>query len=146
MATSYLSNSNNKKLGTDFENEAVEILNKIGYWVHFIAPDIRGAQPFDVIAVKESKPIAIDCKTSAVRRFNISRLEDNQVSAFEKWLRCGNPEPIVLVKHNDYIYCVGYLRLRAETSIRLKKNPLNELEVRMNELLEVQINACSSQK
>lgn len=138
MATSYLSNSNNKKLGTEFEQEAVSILNNLGYWVHFIAPDIRGAQPFDVIAVRKSKPIAIDCKTSAVRRFNISRLEDNQVLAFEKWLRCGNPEPIVLVKYDNYIYCVGYLKLKAETSIRLEKNPLSELEV--------QINACSSQK
>lgn len=146
MAISYLSNSNNKKLGTEFEQEAVSILNNLGYWVHFIAPDIRGAQPFDIIAVKNGIPYAIDCKTCVAKSFNISRLEDNQVSAFEKWLRCRNPEPIVLVKHNDYIYCVGYLRLRAETSIRLKKNPLNELEVRMNELLEVQINACSSQK
>lgn len=124
--------SNNKKLGTDFENEAVEILNRIGYWVHFITPDVRGAQPFDVIAVKDCCPIAIDCKTSAVKRFNISRLEDNQILAFEKWLRCGNSEPVVLVKYTGYVYCVGYLRLKADRSVLLEKNPDNELEVQIN--------------
>jgi len=132
MVTSYPSNSNNKRLGTEFENEAVEILSRLGYWVHFISPDIRGAQPFDVIAVKKAIPIAIDCKTSVKKRFNISRLEDNQILAFEKWLRCGNPEPIILVKYNEYIYCVGYLRLKAETSILLEKNPDNPLEVNLN--------------
>ena len=38
---------NNKKLGTEFEREAVTLLSQKGYWVHFITPDSRGSQPFD---------------------------------------------------------------------------------------------------
>ena len=37
---------NNKKKGTAFEKEMCDLLAIKGYWVHFIAPDARGAQPF----------------------------------------------------------------------------------------------------
>lgn len=130
--------SNNKKLGTDFEQEAVELLAKLGYWVHFIVPDTRGAQPFDIIAVKNGIPYAIDCKTCVAKSFNISRLEENQVLSFGKWLKCGNTEPLILVKHNGYIYVIGFNELRSCESIRLgpRKNHFAILEERLNECLK----------
>lgn len=135
MVRSYLSESNNKKLGTAFEVEAVSRLAKLGYWAHFITPDTRGAQPFDIIAVKQGKALAIDCKTSAVKRFNISRLEDNQVLAFEKWIRCGNPMPIILVKYKGFIMCIEYSVLKAEKSIDLETyNSGLDLEVQLNDV------------
>ena len=115
---------NNKKLGTDFENEMCEILAHMGYWVHFIVPDSRGAQPFDIIAVKDGKAYAIDCKTSASKRFPFSRLEENQILAFEKWMKCGNSEPCIAVKYDDKIYLIYYLYLKKTGVVKLGEEDL----------------------
>ena len=94
---------NNKKIGAEFEKQMIDILSKQGYWVHFISPDHRGAQPFDIIAVKDGMAMALDCKTSVNRYFHIRRLEVNQLMAFDKWLACGNATPFIAVLHKDKI-------------------------------------------
>jgi hypothetical protein len=76
--------SNNKKIGSDFEQEACSILANHGYWVKFLDPDRTGAQPFDIIAVKSGIAYCFDCKTCVSDTFNINRLEDNQIMAFEE--------------------------------------------------------------
>ena len=103
---------NNKQLGTAFENEFCKLLANDGYWVHFIAPDRSGAQPFDVIAAKYGKAYAFDCKTCATKTFSINRLEDNQIMAFEKWISCGNEDPIIAIKHNSAVYYCWYSNLK----------------------------------
>lgn len=103
---------NNKKLGTAFEQEFCEFLAEKGYWVHFITPDKAGAQPFDVIAVKDGKAFAVDCKTCSKDYFSISRLEDNQRLAFDRWIECGNEEPMIAIKYKDNIYIVKYNMLK----------------------------------
>lgn len=110
---------NNKKLGTDFERKLCGMLAEDGYWVHFLSPDARGAQPFDVIAVKNGEAVAIDCKTCKDHIFRISRLEDNQVMAFEKWLACGNDEVYLAVLHENNVYFVDYTDLKAQGKINL---------------------------
>lgn len=109
----------NKQIGTAFEREMCELLAHDGYWVHFIVPDARGAQPFDIIAVKNGKAIAMDCKTCVANTFNISRLEENQKMAFDRWLKCGNEEPKIAVKHDGKIYIIEYSRIIKEKSIKL---------------------------
>jgi len=113
---------NNKRLGTEFERELVKALSEMGWWVHFITPNSVGAQPFDVIAVKDGKAIAIDCKTSSDHIFRISRLEENQIFAFQKWIDCGNEDPVIAVKYNDGVYFVSYTVLKRDG-----KCDLNEL-------------------
>ena len=110
----------NKKLGSAFEKEMCRILAKEGYWVHFISPDNRGAQPFDIIAVKDGKPLVADCKTCKNGIFRIERLEDNQRLAFQKWRDCGNGEPAVFVKYNDSVYVIRYCELEFYGRIHLK--------------------------
>lgn len=112
---------NNKVIGTEFEQKVVDTYAKRGYWVHFIVPDSRGAQPFDIIAVKDGNAFAMDCKTCKANVFNINRLEDNQIMAFEKWLRCGNTMPLVIVEHGSKIYIVRYDKLKEKRSINLEK-------------------------
>lgn len=102
---------NNKRLGTEFEREVCDQLRKDGYWVHFMSPDNRGAQPFDIVAVRYGVAFAIDCKTSKDHIFRVDRLEDNQVMAFEKWIACGNNEPVLFVKYKDSIKIVPYSEL-----------------------------------
>lgn len=111
--------TNNKKIGTDFENEMCNKLKDGGYWTHFITPDNRGAQPFDIIAAKDGMCIAIDCKTCVANTFSIDRLEDNQIYAFDKWLQCGNTDPIIAVKHNEKIIIIKYSKLKQEKKIKL---------------------------
>lgn len=111
---------NNKKIGTRWEKEFCNLLASKGYWVHFITPNIAGQQPFDIIAVKDNEPIAIDCKTSAKPIFNISRLQDNQVNAFELWLACGNESCGLAIKYNNKVYYVPYTVLRLHEKIDLR--------------------------
>ena len=115
-------NKNNKKLGTDFEREFIEVLQGLGFWAHFITPDGRGAQPFDIIAVKNNLPIACDCKTSVKSVFSINRLEDNQILAFEMWRKRGNSMPIVAVKYAKQIYLIRYIDLLEKGRINIEKD------------------------
>lgn len=110
---------NNKKIGTAFERKMCDILAKDGYWVHFISPDNRGAQPFDIIAVKNGIAIVADCKTCDSNIFRMSRLEDNQRLAFEKWRACGNSEPLVFIEHDKKVFCVEYHELELYDRIHL---------------------------
>lgn len=111
---------NNKKIGNEFEAEMCERLNKAGYWVHFISPDVTGAQPFDIIAVKDNVPFAFDCKTSVKRKFPISRLEVNQIMAFDKWIARGNSNPMIAVKYKDTIKIVSYWVLKKLGTVDLE--------------------------
>lgn len=111
---------NNKRLGTAFEREAVKRLSEQGYWVHFITPDSSGKQPFDIIASKDDKPFVADCKTSATKYFNFSRLEENQIMAFDLWLARGNNGAFVLIKYADSIYKIPYRMLKGLKKINLE--------------------------
>ena len=112
--------ANNKQIGAKFEQEFVEILAKEGFWAHFLAPSPTGAQPFDVIAMKYGYAFCFDCKTSVKPIFPLSRLEDNQILAFEKWLRCGGLAPMVAVKYDNNIYLITYTRLQREGAVDLR--------------------------
>ena len=115
----------NKEIGTAFERRFCNWLAGRGYWVHFIAPDSRGAQPFDVIAAKDGQTMVVDCKTSSRPIFSIDRLEENQRFAFEKWMACGNSEPIIAILYKDNLYLINYCALRNKGKIDLR------LEVRI---------------
>jgi Holliday junction resolvase len=110
---------NNKMLGTQFEREMVQHLADTGWWVHFISPDRRGAQPFDIIALKAGKALAIDCKTSSRPIFYLERLEYNQICAFDKWIEIVQQAPWIAVKYQDKIYMVPYSLLKLKGKVDL---------------------------
>lgn len=116
----------NKQLGTEFEREVVRLLSRIGYWAHFIVPDARGSQPFDIVASKDDKPIVGDCKTCQSRYFSVSRLEDNQVMAFDLWLARGNKRAYVWIKHEDKIYQVPYPLVKALGKVDLHDKSMEQ--------------------
>jgi len=103
---------NNKRLGTSFEREMVQFLRARGYWVHFLQPSAAGAQPFDILACKDGVPMVVECKTCVKPYIPISRLEENQLSAFDYWMSRGNPAPIIAVKYANSIYKIPYLLLK----------------------------------
>ena len=110
---------NNKALGTQFEKRVCKLFADNGYWVHFISPDNTGAQPFDIIAVKDGAVTVGDCKTSAYKVFPISRLEDNQIMAFEKWMANGNGTPYIIIQYRDEIYFVPYTTLKIKKKVNI---------------------------
>ena len=110
----------NKEIGTAFERKFCSWLAGRGYWVHFLAPDSRGAQPFDVIAAKDGQTMVVDCKTSSRPIFSIDRLEENQRFAFEKWMACGNSVPFVSILYKDNLYIINYRYLRDKEKIDLR--------------------------
>lgn len=111
---------NIKKIGTEFEQELCKALASCGYWVHFLTPNAAGQQPFDIVAVRNGEALVIDCKTCVQNSISFSRLEYNQRFAFELWLKRGNSQPIVAVKHNNTIYWVGFTELKRVGRIKLE--------------------------
>ena len=111
----------NKTLGTSFEKEMCEVLANRGYWVHFMSPAPSGSQPCDIICSKNNVPWLIDCKTSAKAKFSITRLEENQVYAFDKWIACGNSSCYIAIKYKEEIHLVPYLYLKHLEKIDLEK-------------------------
>ena len=111
---------NNKKLGTEFEREVVRLLSKQGYWVHFVTPDAKGSQPFDIIASKDNIPIVGDCKTSKNKWFAVTRFEENQLTAFEKWFRTGNKYAFVFIKYNEKVYQIPFRMIAGLKKINLE--------------------------
>lgn len=96
---------NNKTLGNNFEKEYAKILSNKGYWVTFLTPKQNvGSQPCDLIAIKDDKPILIDCKTCKTHLFPISRIEENQRQAFKRYSKCGNTRFILAIKYDNKIY------------------------------------------
>lgn len=96
---------NNKTLGNNFEKEYAKILSDKGYWVTFLTPKQNiGSQPCDLIAIKDDKPILIDCKTCNTHLFPIKRIEENQRQAFKRYSKCGNTKFILAIKYDNKIY------------------------------------------
>jgi len=112
---------NNKQLGTEFEQEMCRLLKDQGMWVHFMTPDATGSQPFDIIAVKNTCAVAIDCKTSAKPIFSLDRLEWNQKLAFALWRKAGNGEGLIAVKYDAQIYFIEFGELETAKKIDLRE-------------------------
>lgn len=110
---------NNKRLGTEFEREFCELLAARGFWVHFMTPSASGAQPCDIIACKNGTPFLFDCKTCEKNVFHLSRLENNQILAFDRFLKTRNNFAFIAVKHDNKIYIIPYTLLKGKGGIRL---------------------------
>jgi len=65
-----------------------------------------GSQPCDLIAIKNDRVTLIDCKTSKSHIFQISRIEQNQWLAYEKYKKCGNNDFVLAVKYNEKIFII----------------------------------------
>lgn len=83
----------NSKIGAAFERKLCRMLSEYGFWVHRVSQNIVGQQPADIIAVKNGKAYLIDCKVCCRDFFTLDRMEPNQRSAMELWMKCGNSIP-----------------------------------------------------
>lgn len=110
----------NKKLGNDFERVFCEKLAENGFWVHNMAQK-RDGQPADVIAVFRNIPHLIDCKVCSNGTFDLSRVEENQRSAMELWVCCGNFYSwFAILLPNDEIWMIPFKSILAFISTKRK--------------------------
>ena len=121
-----------KKIGNMFENEVLKKLENNGWWAHKIAPAINGSQPFDIIAVKPSIVLCLECKNIATGyNFQLSRVEDNQYYVMKKMQDQGVAAFFVF-KANKQIYKVA-----GEDVINAVDAGEKKIDVRMGELWEI---------
>lgn len=89
------------KIGRDAEEYVANHLFINGWFVILIPKGISG-QPFDLIALKDNKFIAGDVKhVMSGERFNFSRIEPNQHTAFSLMRDSGNTEFGIFFKFKD---------------------------------------------
>jgi len=102
---------NNKKIGNEFENELAEILDEKGFWVHLLNQNKSG-QPADMIAAINKKAFLIDAKVCSNNKFDLTRIEENQHLAMEKWQECVNTVGWFALKLDSGIYMLSYKKLK----------------------------------
>lgn len=99
-----------------FQKEICKMLSNNGFWAYETINKQSG-QPVDVIAVKSNIGYIIECKVTQTDRFPLSRVEDNQITAIERFAKCGNTESwfaFAFAGHPDEV-----LFIRAEKIIGL---------------------------
>ena len=116
----------NKKTGAKFERDFLKYLADNEWWAHFLSPDKSGAQPFDIIAMRGSDVMAIDCKTCSADRFPLSRVEENQYWAFRSIMWKADTFCGFAILHNEEIYLIPFdvilaVKKKNESSILLKE-------------------------
>lgn len=123
---------NQKKTGSKFEEEFAELLSSQGYWAHIVAPHTKdGSQPFDVIATKNGKFYAFDCKTCSTDNFPLSRVESNQIYAFNKLYSVGTLRCYFVFKTGNGIHMAHAAKI-----IALKNQGNKHIDVSKYELFE----------
>lgn len=103
-----------------------------GFWALRIPRNERGAQPFDILAIKDDKVYAVDCKVCARKTFSLDRIEDNQWIAMEIMAMQTNAIVGFLVYHNNQIFFLSYFdaiwaRKRGLASIDLDGSRIFEI-------------------
>lgn len=103
---------NNKIDGTRYENKVAQILYDNGYWVTLLGATHTG-QPADIIAIKGSEFALLDAKLCLRDRFELSRIEPNQIRAMntlEK--RSGNAVAAFVLGMSSGNYIVSWETMR----------------------------------
>lgn len=90
-----------QKKGSAWENEFAQILSRNGFWATVLPKQRDGSQPMDVVAGKQGKIYNFDCKTIKGSTFPLSRIEENQVKAFEKLSQCSCYANYFVIKCDD---------------------------------------------
>lgn len=128
----------NKKLGNDFESEFCEILAQHGFWVHNMQQNASG-QPADVIASRNRVPRLVDCKVCSNNQFSLSRVEENQIMAMERWYKTGNGQGWFALKLTDgsvWMLTLGDMKLASKLYGYLTENRIRENGVPLKEWIE----------
>lgn len=118
----------NRSDGTQFEKIFCGMLANRGFWAHNMAQSQAG-QPADIIAVKGHTVWLIDCKVCSNGRFDLKRIEPNQLTAMDAWtLKC-EYEPYFACRLPDgAVFMIGYSLVMARLADNIMS--LSEIDIR----------------
>ena len=102
----------NRTVGNAFEQGFCELLFAQGFWVKNLKQDNSG-QPADVLAVRNKIAYLIDCKDCSAKGFDLRRVEENQITAMEMWIDCGNGQGWFALKIHESVYMMPYVAMMA---------------------------------
>ena len=111
-------------LGKKFEEDLCWFFSKQNYFVEYHEKSISGSQSNDITIIKNNKATFIECKNLENKNglFPISRIESNQIHAYEKCKKCGNNNFILAILWNNNVYFIDFGLLNYyNKSIDLKK-------------------------
>ena len=122
------------KASDDFEKEFTKYLSQQGYWAFNCPRDKDGSQPADIVACGQDNHLLVDCKLSDVARFPFARIEPNQRTAMNLFLKKAkglyNAECYFAIKFRDKVY-----KLYFEHALEMEKQ--GEKSVKIQELERV---------
>lgn len=111
----------NKSTGTQFEKDFADILAENRFWVHNFQ-DNKNGQPCDVIASKDGKSFLFDCKDCETKFFQLSRMEENQLSAMTLFEMYGNEPGMFAIRFpSTHIYLMHYRKMKEIRDAGFKK-------------------------
>lgn len=122
-----------------FQREVCKRLSECGFWAYETINKQSG-QPVDVIAVKSDIGYIIECKVTKSDRFPLSRVEDNQITAIEKFTKCKNTESwfaFYFAKHPDNVLFVRADKIIALVESEAKSVTYDKLKDMSELLLEI---------
>ena len=110
--------------GRKFEEELCDYFSSQGYYVIYNEKGITGAQPCDIVIIKNNIAILVEAKNLDNKSgiFNLDRIEQNQVLAYNKFRSCKNTNFILAIKWKNNIWLIDFgLLPYYQKSINLKQ-------------------------
>lgn len=105
------------KASDDFEKEVIERLRNREYWAIRLPASI-GGQPFDILALPADidcdSPIAVECKLCCIDRFDLRRIEPNQMASMLTFEKYGNMYFAIRFKSGVRILSLACIRMAIE--------------------------------
>lgn len=111
-------------LGKSFEQNLCWWFSNQGYYVIYNERNVSGAQPVDSIIIKNNIATMVEIKNleNKTGRFDLSRIEYNQISSYKRFRECHNTNFIIAIKWNDSVYFLDFSILQFyDKSVPLSK-------------------------
>lgn len=119
---------NNKLAGTRYEERVAQILYDRGYWVTLLTAS-RTGQPADIIAIRGMEFALLDAKFCAKDRFELRRVEPNQIRAMTMLgKRSGNAIAAFVLGMSTGNYIISWERVNDLMNRGVKSIGLAECE------------------
>lgn len=96
--------------GKTFEKKLCEYFSKKGYYVIYNERNASGAQPVDSIIIKNNIATMVEIKNleNKTGRFDLSRIEYNQILSYKRFTECHNTNFIIAIRWNSNLYLIDF--------------------------------------
>lgn len=121
---------NNKTIGNEFEKEFALYLQDKGMFVYNL-PNKHTGQPFDIIATKNNKFFAFECKHCKGDKFYLNRVEDNQMQALRRLNNASTNNYFFIFDFNGELkFCAAsYIESILKTEKYIHKDKLLNIDI-----------------